>query len=160
MNYFNKNKLVSTLINNNGSTLSPLHQRTAWNIYCDKDLQMQNSSNLIPKAIASSHLVRSPLLPSSVPSGMQNDACQALAFSDPRQCTANSVLFKQSDQPVMSIDHGDLDIPWSELVLKEKIGAGIWYFKLQRTSQLHDVVLLDIASKFSFTQCNAFWHLT
>ncbi|EOY19109.1 Map3k delta-1 protein kinase, putative isoform 3 [Theobroma cacao] len=123
MNYFNKNKLVSTLINNNGSTLSPLHQRTAWNIYCDKDLQMQNSSNLIPKAIASSHLVRSPLLPSSVPSGMQNDACQALAFSDPRQCTANSVLFKQSDQPVMSIDHGDLDIPWSELVLKEKIGA-------------------------------------
>ncbi|XWS75336.1 hypothetical protein CRYUN_Cryun01aG0077700 [Craigia yunnanensis] len=55
MNYFNKNNLISTLSNNNESSLSPLHQRTTWIICCDKDLQMQNSSNLLPKAIDSTH---------------------------------------------------------------------------------------------------------
>ncbi|XWS08132.1 hypothetical protein CRYUN_Cryun41cG0053500 [Craigia yunnanensis] len=118
MNYFNKNNLVSTLSNTNESSLSPLHQRTTWNICCDKDLQMQNSSNLLPKAIDSIPLA------SSVPSHVHKEDYQALPFSDPRQCTANSVLFNQSNKPVMSIDQEDLYIPSSELVLKEKIGAG------------------------------------
>ncbi|KAK8643299.1 hypothetical protein V6N13_012602 [Hibiscus sabdariffa] len=119
-NYFNKNNLVSTL-NNNESSVSPLHQRTTRNIGCDRDLQMQNSSILFPKTINSTDLIRSPLLPSSVTSYMHKDVYQAMPFSDPRQSTMN---FKQSDDPVMCFDQENLNIPWSELVLKEKVGAG------------------------------------
>ncbi|XVE68611.1 hypothetical protein DITRI_Ditri09bG0082200 [Diplodiscus trichospermus] len=124
MNYFNKNNLVSTLSNNNESSLSHLHQRTTWNACGHKDLPMQQSSNLLPKAIDSTHLIRTPLVPSFIPSRVNIGAYQALPLSDPRQYTANSVLFKESHKPVMSIDQEDLDIPWGELVLKEKIGAG------------------------------------
>ncbi|PPD70901.1 hypothetical protein GOBAR_DD32218 [Gossypium barbadense] len=120
-NYFNKNNPFSTLSNNKESSLSPLHQSTLWNIGCDKDLQMLNSSKLFPKAINSTHLIRSPPLPSSVTSHMHKDVYQAFPYSDPMQCTIN---FKQSDDPVMSFDQEDLNIPWSELVLKERIGAG------------------------------------
>lgn len=125
MNYFNKNNLVSALSNNNESSVPPLYQRTTWNISCDKDLQKQNPSNLFPKAINSTMLIRSPLLPSSAPSRVQNYAYQPLLFSDPRQPAANSMMFNQSNKLVMSIDLEDLNITWSELVLKEKIGAGI-----------------------------------
>ncbi|PPR95579.1 hypothetical protein GOBAR_AA25087 [Gossypium barbadense] len=120
-NYFNKNSHFSTLSNNKESSLSPLHQSTLWNIGCDKDLQMLNSSNLLPKAINPTHLIRCPPLPSSVTSHMHKDVYQAFPYSDPMQCTIN---FKQSDDPVMSFDQEDLNIPWSELVLKERIGAG------------------------------------
>ncbi|KAK8579737.1 hypothetical protein V6N12_070047 [Hibiscus sabdariffa] len=107
INYFEKNSLVSTLSNSNNETsVSPQHQRTTRNIGCDRDIQMQNSSKL---------------LPSSVTSQMRKDVYQALPFSDPRQCTMN---FRQSDDPVTCFDQEDLNIPWSELVLKEKIGAG------------------------------------
>ncbi|XP_039071901.1 serine/threonine-protein kinase CTR1-like isoform X2 [Hibiscus syriacus] len=121
VNYFNKNDLVSTLNDNNESSVSPLHQRTSRNISCDRDLQMQNSSNLLPKAINSTHLIRSPLFPCSVTSHMHKGVYQAMPFSDPRQSTMN---FKQLDDPVMYFDQEDLNIPWSELVLKEKVGAG------------------------------------
>ncbi|XP_039024765.1 serine/threonine-protein kinase CTR1-like [Hibiscus syriacus] len=106
INYFNKNDLVSTLNDNNESSASPLHQRTTRNIICDRDLQMKNSSNL---------------LPSSVTSHTHKGVYQAMPFSDPRQSTMN---FKQLDDPVMYFDQEDLNIPWSELVLKEKVGAG------------------------------------
>lgn len=129
-NYFNKNNHFSTLSNNKESSLSPLHQSTTWNIGCDRDLQIMNSSNLLPKAINSTHLIRNPLLPSSVTSHMHKDVYQAFPYSDPRQCTIN---FKQSNDPVISFDQEDLNISWSELVLKERIGAGIWCFKLWRT---------------------------
>ncbi|GMI90403.1 SUGAR-INSENSITIVE 1, CONSTITUTIVE TRIPLE RESPONSE 1 [Hibiscus trionum] len=120
-NYFNKNNLVSTLNNNNESSVSSLHQRTTRNIGFDGDLQMQNSSILLPKAINSTDLIRSHLLPSFVTSHMHKDVYQAMPFSDPRQYTMN---FKQSDDPVMCFDQEDFNIPWSELVLKEKVGAG------------------------------------
>ncbi|XVF82735.1 hypothetical protein PTKIN_Ptkin16aG0073400 [Pterospermum kingtungense] len=95
MNYFNKSNLISALSNKSKSSVSTLHQRTTWNICCDKDLQMKNPSNLFPKAIDST-----------------------------RQCAVNSMMFNQSNKLVMSIDQEDLNIPWSELVLKEKIGSG------------------------------------
>ncbi|KAE8709745.1 Serine/threonine-protein kinase CTR1 [Hibiscus syriacus] len=77
INGFNKNNHVSTPSNSNNETfVSPLHQRTTRNISCDRNLQMQISSNLQP------------------------------------------------DDPVTCFDTEDLNIPWSELVLKEKIGAG------------------------------------
>ncbi|KAE8682024.1 Serine/threonine-protein kinase CTR1 [Hibiscus syriacus] len=121
INYFNKNDLVSTLNDNNESSASPLHQRTTRNIICDRDLQMKNSSNLLPNAINSTHLIKSPLFPSSVTSHTHKGVYQAMPFSDPRQSTMN---FKQLDDPVMYFDQEDLNIPWSELVLKEKVGAG------------------------------------
>ncbi|OMO66817.1 hypothetical protein CCACVL1_20983 [Corchorus capsularis] len=126
MNFFNKNNHISTFSKENKCSLSP-HQRTEWHIYCDQELLNQNSSNsnLLPKAIGSAHPARSPLFPSCVPSGVLKDAYVALASSDPRQSSVNCAPFKQPNQSVLSInDQEDLYIPWSELDLKEEIGAG------------------------------------
>ncbi|XVF23369.1 hypothetical protein REPUB_Repub13aG0032300 [Reevesia pubescens] len=91
-------------------------------------------------------------MPISVPSGVHN-TYQALPFSDPRQFTENSVLFKQSNKLVMSIDQEDLYIPWSQLVLKEEIGAGSFGTVHRAELRCSEVAIKILVEQDFHTEC-------
>ncbi|OAY38948.1 serine/threonine-protein kinase CTR1 isoform X2 [Manihot esculenta] len=102
--------LVPTSSNNLGA-LPPLLKRVATNITHGKDLGVFNSSSESDKA-------KRPIPPVSV-------------FFNPKSDVSNYQLFLEANQSFASkssselhLDEDDLDIPWSELDLKEKIGEG------------------------------------
>lgn len=108
--------LVPTSSNNLGA-LPPLLKRVATNITHGKDLGVFNSSSESDKA-------KRPIPPVSV-------------FFNPKSDVSNYQLFLEANQSFASkssselhLDEDDLDIPWSELDLKEKIGEGILWFEL------------------------------
>lgn len=142
--------LVSTSSNNHQASLSPLLQGLAQNITPDKDLQVLNSSSLFLILINSKNLVEEGSFP---PSCILTIGCRDVnlisIYFNPKTDTTNNLSFvwknqsgKSKSSGELHLEEEDLDVPWNELVLKEKIGAGIFLFILWRTSQVH--VLLTI----------------
>ncbi|XP_021890586.1 serine/threonine-protein kinase CTR1-like isoform X1 [Carica papaya] len=107
----------SRLSNNN----QPFLQRAAWSFMRNKDMQIQNLSNLFPKVVNFAQLVKGPSLPSlavSIGSSPMPKIAVNLECMEANQ----AAISKSTSGP--SLKEEDLDIPWSELILKENIGAG------------------------------------
>ncbi|KDP45024.1 hypothetical protein JCGZ_01524 [Jatropha curcas] len=110
---------------NNHEAAAPLLKRVAGNINHSKDLYVVNSvsdSNSLMKG----PIPLSPLLP---PGHM--DTYSSSLFSNLKPDASNNQLFVEANQLIISkssselhLEEEDLEIPWSELDLKEKIGEG------------------------------------
>ncbi|KAK9290619.1 hypothetical protein L1049_008791 [Liquidambar formosana] len=79
----------------------------------DRDSLLFKSCNLNPNLIGSTKIVKDPIPLKHIPPNGHRDVQQLLALSD------SSKTSKE-----LSFEMEDLDIPWSDLVLKERIGAG------------------------------------
>ncbi|KAF5959336.1 hypothetical protein HYC85_000545 [Camellia sinensis] len=134
MKNFDRNNPISNSSNDHELSVSPLPGRAGWTITHDRDFQMQNSFNPFLNVLSSTHLAKGPVLPSQILRNGYREAQPTLAFSDLRPETDNNVRFMESNylatrEPPshghdFSLDEEDLDIQWSDLVLKEKIGSG------------------------------------
>ncbi|KAF5953974.1 hypothetical protein HYC85_006830 [Camellia sinensis] len=95
----------------------------------DRDLQLLKSSN--PHTIISStNMVKDPVPLKHFPPIGHREVQPLVGLSDPRG-NAKDLRFVEGGQMVprqpskkLSLDVEDLDIPWSDLVLKERIGSG------------------------------------
>ncbi|KAF8403220.1 hypothetical protein HHK36_011319 [Tetracentron sinense] len=132
--YADRNKLVPVSSSNDETSLLPLPQRVAWPIAHDRESQMKKLCNPSHNAISSKNLVKDPIPLKHIPPNGHRNVQSILAFSDPRPDTTKDPRFIEGNSLVLSIssselslDVEDLDISWSDLVLKEKIGAGICY---------------------------------
>lgn len=103
LKFYDKNNVVSASSKNLVSSVSPLFHGAACNVTPNRDMQVLNLFN--SNAIKSLHFERGPAPPSL-------EATQSVLS------TSNSELY---------LEEG-LDIPWSELVLKKKIGKGLCYY--------------------------------
>lgn len=126
--YTESKNLVSTS-NNHHELFLP--QRTARLVSHDRDPQMQNSFNPLPNVINSKHLVKGAVRPSHILPMGNRDVQPILPFPRPRPGTNKNLGFMEKNHSVTSrsslkysLVEEDLEIPWSELVLKENIGAG------------------------------------
>ncbi|XP_044479033.1 serine/threonine-protein kinase CTR1-like [Mangifera indica] len=99
LKFYDKHNVVSASGKNLVSSVSPLFHGAACNVTPNRDMQVLNLFN--SNAIKSLHFERGPAPPSL-------EATQSVLS------TSNSELY---------LEEG-LDIPWSELVLKKKIGKG------------------------------------
>eukprot|EP00258_Populus_trichocarpa_P050217 XP_024466236.1 serine/threonine-protein kinase CTR1 isoform X3 [Populus trichocarpa] len=93
--------LPPTSINKHEASLSPLHQGVAQNIMHDMDLQAPNSYNPFLNVVKTKNFVEGPNVPSSI---------------------LPTILSKSNNQ--LHLEEEDFDVPWSELLLKKKIGSG------------------------------------
>ncbi|GFY82708.1 protein kinase superfamily protein [Actinidia rufa] len=96
----------------------------------DRDFQLVKSCN--PHAVISStNVVKNPVPRKHFQPIGHREVQPLLGFSDPRGNTGKDLRFIEGSQMVpikpskeISLDVEDLDIPWSDLVLKERIGSG------------------------------------
>ncbi|XP_043698334.1 serine/threonine-protein kinase CTR1-like [Telopea speciosissima] len=118
----NMDRNVSPVTNDNDeSFLSPLPQRADWQDVHDRESQVQNLCNpvenvMIPKQFVKDSVQLKPIAPNRHRDVQWADTSKDLRFPE------GSVPSKSSTE--LSLEVEDLDIPWSELVLKERIGAG------------------------------------
>ncbi|KAJ4969967.1 hypothetical protein NE237_003066 [Protea cynaroides] len=106
---------------NDDNILSPLPQRAAWQDTHVRESPVQNSCNPSENVMVSKQFVKDPVQRKPIaPSGHRDvqwvDTSKDLRFIE------GSVPSKSSTE--LSLDVEDLNIPWSDLVLKERIGAG------------------------------------
>lgn len=120
--------LVSTSNNNHEYSLA---QRTQQLVSHNTDLEMQQSYHLFPNVMNSKHLVKGVVRPSHMPPVGHRNVQHILPFPRPRPGTNKNLRAMEENHSVaskLSLKHSlleeDLEIPWSELVLKENIGAG------------------------------------
>ncbi|XP_021638386.2 serine/threonine-protein kinase CTR1 isoform X2 [Hevea brasiliensis] len=106
------NKNLLPISSNNHAAPPPLLKRVTVNITHGKDRGVLNSSD------ESDNLAKGPIPLGSV-------------FSNPKSDASNYQLFLQANKSFVNkssselhLEEDDLDIPWSELDLKEKIGEG------------------------------------
>lgn len=133
----------SRLSNNN----QPFLQRAAWSFMRNKDMQIQNLSNLFPKVVNFAQLVKGPSLPSlavSIGSSPMPKIAVNLECMEANQ----AAISKSTSGP--SLKEEDLDIPWSELILKENIGAG----KLNDYENRRTLLLHALATVYHFHTSN------
>ncbi|XP_061975812.1 serine/threonine-protein kinase CTR1-like isoform X2 [Populus nigra] len=126
--------LPPTSSNKHEAFLSPLHQGVAQNIMHDMDLQAPNSYNPFLNVVKTENFVEGPNEGPNVPSSI-----------------LPTIPSKSNNQ--LHLEEEDLDVPWSELLLKKKIGSGIFHLNFGRTSQLHDMVAIDISASPSPVHC-------
>lgn len=96
----------------------------------DRDSQLPKAYNL-QNVISSTNMVKDAVPLKNTQQVGHRDALPFIALSDPRMETVNDRRFVEGSQLVSSnpsreitFDVEDLDIPWSDLILKERIGAG------------------------------------
>ncbi|KAJ6892567.1 hypothetical protein NC651_025693 [Populus alba x Populus x berolinensis] len=150
--------LPPTSSNKHEASLSPLHQGVAQNIMHDIDLQAPNSYNPFLNVVNTKNFVEGPNVPSSILPVKKKHTDPVI--SNPKPVTTNNLLFMEINQTILSksnnqlhLEEEDLDVPWSELLLKKKIGSGIFHLNFGRTSQLHDMVAIDISASPSRVHC-------
>ncbi|XP_061975814.1 serine/threonine-protein kinase CTR1-like isoform X4 [Populus nigra] len=97
--------LPPTSSNKHEAFLSPLHQGVAQNIMHDMDLQAPNSYNPFLNVVKTENFVEGPNEGPNVPSSI-----------------LPTIPSKSNNQ--LHLEEEDLDVPWSELLLKKKIGSG------------------------------------
>uniref|UniRef100_A0A5B7AXT4 non-specific serine/threonine protein kinase n=1 Tax=Davidia involucrata TaxID=16924 RepID=A0A5B7AXT4_DAVIN len=105
-------------------------QKAAWSIVHDRDSQQFKSCN--PQNVLSmTNVVRDPVPLKHLPPIGHREVQPLVALSRMRVDTVKNLRFVEGGQLVpkkpskdLMLDVEDLDIPWSDLVLKEKIGAG------------------------------------
>jgi len=150
--------LPPTSSNKHEASLSPLHQGVAQNIMHDMDLQAPNSYNPYLNVVKTKNFVEGPNVPSSILPVKKKHTDPVI--SNPKPVATNNLLFMEINQTILSksnnqlhLEEEDLDVPWSELLLKKKIGSGIFQLNFGRTSQLHDMVAIDISASPSRVHC-------
>ncbi|KAJ6900766.1 hypothetical protein NC652_026769 [Populus alba x Populus x berolinensis] len=121
--------LPPTSSNKHEASLSPLHQGVAQNIMHDMDLQAPNSYNPFLNVVNMKNFVEGPNVPSSILPVKKKHTDPVI--SNPKPVTSNNLLFMEINQTILSksnnqlhLEEDDLDVPWSELLLKKKIGSG------------------------------------
>lgn len=126
---YTENKNLVSASNNHHEL--PVLQRTARLVSYDRDVQMQNSSNPFQNVMNSKHVVKGAVRPSHILPMGHRDVQPILPFPRPRPGTNKNLKFMEENHSVTSkssLQHSlvedDLEIPWSELDLKENIGAG------------------------------------
>lgn len=125
----------STNISESQLPLPPKGGRTSGH---DRDFELFNSCNPTQNMTHSINMVKDPNpLKHNQPIG-HRDAQPGLSSIDQRVDASKDLRFSESGQLVpgkpskeFTFDVDDLDIPWNDLVLKEKIGAGICFLLLE-----------------------------
>lgn len=112
--------------------MSALFQRASWNVTADRDLQMQNPSGPSTHVIDSSNFIKGPLLRSPVKPFRHRKSHETSAFSTLKPYMTNNHLLMEANLSVMStsnrelyLEEEGLEIRWSELLIKKKIGEGV-----------------------------------
>ncbi|XP_002530885.3 serine/threonine-protein kinase CTR1 [Ricinus communis] len=120
----NKN-LIPNSSNSHDASTPPLLKRVAGNITNASGLHAVNSSS------KSNSLSKDLILPNPALPIMHRDPYSISVTSNPKPDATNNQLFLDANQSFVSrssselhLEEEDLDIPWSELVIKEKIGEG------------------------------------
>lgn len=113
----------------------PMPPKVAWPSAHDQDSQLFKSCNPYQSSISPTDAVKDPIPPKRIPLTGHGDVQPSLALSDLRGDTIKDTRFTDGGQlypnkpcKELSLDVEDLDIPWSDLVLKERIGAGIYMY--------------------------------
>ncbi|KAI5575438.1 hypothetical protein BDE02_10G210600 [Populus trichocarpa] len=121
--------LPPTSSNKHEASLSPLHQGVAQNIMHDMDLQAPNSYNPFLNVVKTKNFVEGPNVPSSILPVKKKHTDPVI--SNPKPVATNNLLFMEINQTILSksnnqlhLEEEDFDVPWSELLLKKKIGSG------------------------------------
>lgn len=109
----------------------PMPPKVAWPSAHDQDSQLFKSCKPYQSSISPTDAVKDPIPPKRIPLTGHGDVQPSLALSDLRGDTIKDTRFTDGGQlypnkpcKELSLDVEDLDIPWSDLVLKERIGAG------------------------------------
>ncbi|XP_011024258.1 PREDICTED: serine/threonine-protein kinase CTR1-like isoform X2 [Populus euphratica] len=121
--------LPPTSSNKHEASLSPLHQGVAQNIMYDMDLRVPNSYNPFLNVVKMKNFVEGPNVPSSILPVKKKHTDPVI--SNPKPVATDNLLLMEINQTILSksnnqlhLKEEDLDVPWSELLLKKKIGSG------------------------------------
>lgn len=108
-----RSNLDPILSNRDEISQFPLPPKNAWPSAHDRDPQLNPSQNIIGQ------MVKNSIPPKQIPpSNPSDDTVRDLRFVEGGQ------LIPREPSKELPLDVDDLDIPWSDLVIKEKIGAG------------------------------------
>ncbi|KAF8397814.1 hypothetical protein HHK36_016738 [Tetracentron sinense] len=125
--YTDRNNLVPVSSKNDEISPSLLPPSAAWPNAHDR-AQLLKSSNPSQNIRNLTHLVKDPIPLKRIPPIGHRDLQPILVSSVPSKDTNTGPRFVEGSQLVprndIFLDVEDLDIPWSNLVLKERIGAG------------------------------------
>ncbi|KAJ4979785.1 hypothetical protein NE237_010565 [Protea cynaroides] len=108
---------------NDDSFLSPLPQRAAWQDGHDRDSPSHNSCKPSQNVIISKHFVSNAVQLKPIALDGHRDIQWADTTKELR-FIEGSQLEPSKPSSELSLDVEGLDIPWSDLILKERIGAG------------------------------------
>ncbi|XP_060201302.1 serine/threonine-protein kinase CTR1 isoform X1 [Lycium barbarum] len=120
-----RNSAVPSSSNRDEISRLPVPSINAWKKGHDKDSQLPGIYN--PQNILSSMNMDREMAPiKHVPSVGQGDARPLMSLSDPRQrfLEGGSQLVPAKTSRDLALEVEDFDIPWEDLILKERIGAG------------------------------------
>ncbi|KAA8518623.1 hypothetical protein F0562_016097 [Nyssa sinensis] len=124
-----KNNFVPSSSNREEISQLSMPPKAAWSIAHDRDSQQFKSCN--PHNVSRvTNVVKNPVPLNHLPPIGHREVLPVMALSDTRVDTVKNrfveggqLVLKKSSKELM-LDVEDLDIPWSDLVLKERIGAG------------------------------------
>lgn len=127
-----KNNLVQIPTNGSEITQLPLQVKVDRTIAQDGSVQIFGPYNPSQNVKQSTNGVKDAIHLKHIPTVGHRDVQPVLALANQRVDTSKISRFSEGGQLVsnktsneLSLDVEDLDIPWSDLVLKERIGAGI-----------------------------------
>lgn len=109
---------------------TPQYPTNSWIKVRGKEQLLSKPSNG-QEVVRSTNTVKSSIPLKRIPPIGRDDVQSIISLLDPRVNTSKDTRFGEGGQLVPSIsseftfDVDDLNIPWSDLVLKERIGAGI-----------------------------------
>jgi serine/threonine-protein kinase CTR1 len=134
----NDNMLISS--DEDETSRIPLHPKFAQPSAQNQDFELFKSCNPSPD---STTMVKDTAPLKHIPPIGRRDVQPLFAISNPRLDTVKDPRFTEGGQPVPSKQNKEPpldidDIPWSDLVLKERIGAGIFL-----TSRLDNLFLIS-----------------
>lgn len=125
----------STNISESQLPLPPKGGRTSGH---DRDFELFKSCNPTQNMTHSTNMVKDPNPLKHIQPIGHRDAQPGLSSIDQRVDASKDLRFTESGRLVpgkpskeFTFDVDDLDIPWNDLVLKEKIGAGICFLLLE-----------------------------
>ncbi|XP_059646747.1 serine/threonine-protein kinase CTR1-like isoform X2 [Cornus florida] len=125
-----RNNLVPDSSNSDEISRLLSQQKVVWQTARDRDLQQFKSPNP-HNIINSKNIAKDPVPLKPIPPVVHRDVQPLMALSDTRVDTVRDSRFIEGVQLVPSkpsrevaLDVEEFDIPWSDLVLKERIGAG------------------------------------
>ncbi|KAK6942659.1 hypothetical protein RJ641_028036 [Dillenia turbinata] len=122
-----RNDLSSLPFSNNDTSQMPLVPKLAWQTSHDRDIKLFETCDPPKNMISSASMVKDPNVLKHIPP--HRDSQPFAIFSGQRVDKVKDSRFFDGGQLVLNIpcntlDMEGLEIPWSDLVLKERIGAG------------------------------------
>lgn len=132
-----RHKLVQLASNSNEISQLPLPLKVSRPSGQDRSVQLFKQYNPSQNIKQSANVVKDQIPVKHIPPIGHRDAQPLLSLSDQIADTDKDSIFSEGSQLVsgrsnkeLSLDVDDLDIPWSDLVLKERIGAGILLYRI------------------------------